>query len=200
MPLAGSGLVLGAAICAAGGILDTAGIAKAGAVAEALADWLVTHTVVLNAPAAPTANLTAAGSAVTGTGRFSFTGSGDDLGEALAAAVPATDEEGILKWKALGNALCNHISKYGQANPTAYVASPTGGAVTGQGTLSFSTSTFDTPLGQVIGVFPDTTGMTVWTALGAAILAHLSANTVVNSLGFTSPSGGGLLVGASIIG
>lgn len=161
----------------------------------AMASWLVSNVVVNNIPPA---SLSAAGSVVGGTGRFSITGSGDSFGDALAASVGAVDVAGIAKWRALGGAIRSHIIAQGRANPTSYVANPLGGPVTGAGTLSFASTVFSPSLASVLGL-TDALNVAVWLALGTAILGHISANAVVGSLGFTSPSGGGPLVGVSVI-
>lgn len=197
MSLVATAAVLALAIDVAGGILDPPGILKSGGLALAIATWMVSNTIAGNVPIAGT--MTAAGSAVSGNGTLDFTADGDDFGQHLADSIPAVDPQGILKWKAIGRALVDHMKAHGQINPSGYVANPAGGAVTGTGTIGFSTVIFSPTLSSVLGI-SDTVGVLVWAALGAAILAYIGANASVNATGFTSPTGGGPLVGVSTIG
>jgi hypothetical protein len=196
MPLTGSGAILGAAIAAAGGIVDPAGLTKSGGLAGAICSWIASNAIVTNIPSFGT--LTASGTSVTGAGRIDFSADGNAFGDALAASIPATDPQGIVKWRAIANALHSHIKTHGRANPTAYVANPVGGAVTGTGTLSFVSSVFSPTLASTLGLV-DAANQATWLALGVVLLTHLATNALVNATGFSSPPGGGPLTGASLI-
>lgn len=203
MALAGTGLVLGTALCLAGLVVDPLGITKTGQVATALCLWIVTNAVVTNIP--PDGTLSGAGAVITGSGRITFSASGNDLGDHLAAAVPAVDPGGIAKWRVLGNALVTHITTQGRADGSTMVGPGfVGGAVTGNGTLSFASSVFAPTLAADLGLV-DAANQVTWLALGGAILAHLSANAIIGVVGggptgFIEPTGGGILTGASLIG
>lgn len=188
MPLSGTGAVLALALDVAGLITDPPGITKSGSLAIALCSWMVSNTIVTNIP--PT--MVAASGVISGSGSLDFGASGDDFGTHLAASIPATDAAALVKWKALGNALVTHMKNHGGVNPSGFTAPPTGGAVTGVGTLSFSTLLFSPTLATVIGVAPDAVGTVVWAALGAAILTHIATNAQVNGTGFTAPATGPL--------
>jgi hypothetical protein len=194
MGLVSSSATLTAALIVAGGITDVAGMSKAGGLASAIASWIATNAVAHNIP--PEGTLTAAGAVVTGTGRISFANDGDDFGDALADSIPATDPQGIVKWRKIGNALHTHIVDNGRTNPTSFAAAA--GVITGTGTVSFTTNIFDPTIAAELGL-TDTVGVTVCAALGAAILEFIHGAAIVNGSGFASPPGGGLLTGVSTI-
>lgn len=187
MPL--SGVTLGAAIAAAGAVVVPPGPATVVAMATALCTWVKDNAVILPG------TLTAAGSAVSGAGLITFpSGSGNDLGDALAASIPSADVAGIAKWRLMGNAVFNHLTSQGQITGTSMVASPTGGPVTGNGGTAFS-GVFSPLLGVAMAL----TGanIAVWTAIGVAIDAHFVSSGSTLTLGLASPSGGGTLTGAT---
>jgi len=182
----------------AGGITDPVAIPYVNSLGNAIATWMVSNTIVENIP--PT--MIAAGSGVSGFGNIDFTGgagAGDSFGAAMAASIPAVDTPGIAKWKAIGNALVDHMKSKGFINPTTFVANPLGGAVTGTGLIAFTSMTFSPTIGSVVFPIFDTAGYASMASIGSTILTHIAANALVNSLGFTSPSGGGPLVGVSTI-
>jgi hypothetical protein len=194
MGLVSSSATLTAALVVAGGITDPVGIAKAGGLAGAIADWVATNAIAQNIP--PDGTMTAAGAVVTGTGRLSFANDGDDFGNALADSIPATDTPGRNKWKAIGNGLYNHMVDNGRINPSGFVAAS--GAISGTGTIDFTTNIFSPTLASALGL-TDTVGVATWAALGAAILGFIHSAAVVGSAGFSSAPGGGLLSGASTV-
>lgn len=190
MPL--SGAVLGAAVAAAVGMTDVLGPIKSGSLFGAFCSWLVANAVVTNVP--PT--MVAAGSAVTGTGQLTLGASDISLRDAICSALGVTDIPGLAVWLLFSTAWVNHITLQGLANPTAFVANPVGGPVTGVGTFSFA-SPMVPPLATQMGM----AGLNIaqWALVEAQITAHLVGFMQINSLGFTSPTGGGPLVGASTI-
>jgi hypothetical protein len=196
MPLTGSGSTLSAAFVLAGGIVDPPGITKSGGMSAALVSWLVANMVVNNIP--PNGTMTAAGSTVTGVGRISFAADGNDFGDALAQSIPAADAPGIAKWRAFATAIHEHVEEYGRVNPSGYTASPSGGAVTGTGVLSLSSTVIAPTLAAALGLV-DAANQATWLALGSVILSHITSNALVQATGFSSPPGGGLLTGASVV-
>ena len=184
------GGVLGAAIAAVAGITVPPGPAAAGGFGDAVDAWIVSNAIVTPL------GLVAAGAVVTGTSPITLTGSATSLRDAITTALGVTDPPGLAVWLLYAQAWHTQISTNGKANPTAFVASGAGGPVTGTGILSF-TAPMTIPLGIQMGM----TGLNIalWALIEATTTLHLTSAAVINSLGFTSPSGGGPLVGASTI-
>lgn len=191
MPLLGSGLLLGAAIAAAGGC-DPVGAVLCGGLGNAMAAWLPGNCITLPL------GMVAAGAAVSGMGLFQFTSDEHSFGPVLAAGVGATDAPGILKWTAVAKGIIDHMTLFGRVVPAAFVANPLGGPVTGVGTVTFLAPLFVPPLSTDLGL-TDAANVATWLLLGTQIIAHITANAQALSLGFTSPPGGGPLVGVSTI-
>jgi hypothetical protein len=189
MPLAGTAPALGASLLAAAGGSDPQGLAAWTGVASALLTWLPANCVV------KPGLMAAAGSAVSGLAELSFAASAS-LGPLLALGAGSVDTPGIARWTSIGNALVAHLSSLGTGVPTSFVASPTGGPVTGVGTLQIAAPipTFPPAAGSL-----DPAGVLAWLAVSTALVAHLVANGVMNSLGFASPNGGGPVTGFSVI-
>jgi hypothetical protein len=143
--------------------------------------------------------MTAAGAAVTGAGALSFTGSGDSLGDAMAASIPASDVAGIAKWRVIGNALRTHLLTYGSVNPTGFVAAPAGGPVTGAGTIALSSMVMSPLLSTAMGLFDLANVAAMDAGLSTTILTNITTTGTALSLGYASPPGGGALTGASTI-
>lgn len=202
MPLTGTAAVLALALMATG--IDPAAAPKVTSLANALNGWLTANAIVNNLGPPTDLIKTADGVVFTGHGLIDFGADSDSLGDALAASIPATDDDGIAKWRALAKGLCDHIKDHGQANPTAFTAPgpPTGGPVLGTGTLSFDSTTFSPTLADDLGL-TDAANQVIWLALGAAILAYLAANAQVCPpaplpTGFVSP-GSGPITGVSVL-
>lgn len=189
-----NGTTLGSAIATAGGVLDVTGQTKCGSLGSAFVNWLKSNTIVNNiAPA----NLTASGSSVTGTGRLSFGADATSFRNAITTALGVTDTAGLAIWLLFATAWRSHLGTNGRPAPTAFVANPSGGAVTGTGKITIASVMSPTLASQMS--MPGAANITAWGLIEAAIALHLTTNGVVNTLGFTSPNGGGLLVGASTI-
>lgn len=182
MPLTGTASVLALALMATG--IDPLGASKVTSLAAAMNGWITANAVVNNIPPEGTM-ATVDGVVFTGSGRITFGADANSFGDALAASIPATDTVGIAKWRALAAALHGHITDNGRANPTLFVAPPppTGGPVTGTGTLSFASMTFSPSLASVLGL-TDVANQTIWLALGAAILSYLATNAQIGPGGF----------------
>lgn len=184
MSLAASGSALGASMAAAAPSTDVAGLAAWAAIAEAICAHIVSSAVVL--PGA----LVASGSAVTGTGIITV--SPGALGTTLAAAAGSTDLAGVAKWSAIALAACASASTW-IALPTAFVANPAGGPVTGTGTVATAGG-----LGAalVVAAGPtDAVGIASWTAIGSAIELTATSAAIVLPSAFASPPGGGAVTG-----
>lgn len=191
MPLTGTGLILGGLIATATG-MGPAGAGLAGALGNAIAAWVPGNVITLPG------TMVAAGAAVTGLGIIQATGDAAAFGALLAASVGATDEPSIVRWTRIARAFIDHFEELGQVVPAAFVANPLGGAVTGVGTVSFASMLFAPPLSTVLEL-ADPVNVALWFALGAQLLGHIAVNAQALSLGFTSPPGGGPLVGVSTI-
>lgn len=191
MPLTGTGALLGAAIAAAVG-MDPIGALLAGGLGSAIATWVPGNVITLPG------TMVAAGAAVSGFGIMHATGEATAFGALLAQSVGATDAPSIAKWTRIAEALISHLETFGRVLPVAFVAVPLGGPVTGAGSVGFASMPFVPPLSTALEL-SDAVNVALWAALGAQILSHIVANATALSLGFTSPPGGGALVGASTI-
>jgi len=191
MPLTGTGPILGVAMAAGAGSVDAPGIAAWIGVGDAIATWMPANLTVL--PGA----MVAAGVAVGGFGLYSAAAA-PTLGVAMAAGAGSVDAPGITAWIGVATALVAHVVAFGQANPNAFVANPLGGPVVGAGQMQFTNPAAGPALAAGAGSV-DAPGIAAWTGVGTAILTHMAANTIVLSLGFTSPPGGGPLVGTAHI-
>lgn len=187
------GAGLGAAMAAATGADPT----KCGLVGAAISTWLTSNCLVLPG------TMVAAGAAVSGAGTLSITGSGDSLGDAMSSSLPInpSDAVGIAKWRVIGNALRSHLLSFATVNPVGYVANPAGGPVTGAGTIAISSLVMVPLLSMQLGLF-DAANLLAFdppAGLSFTILANIASTGTALSLGFTSPTGGGPLVGASTV-
>lgn len=186
MPLSGTGSTLGPQIAALCNPADVVSPAIWTSICSALTSFFVSGTVVLPGP------MVAAGAAVTGLGSVTCP---SGVGSLLASAVPATDPAGQAKWQAIGLALESWYQT-GHVNPALFVATPTGGPVTGTG-LYVPTGA---PLLAAAATVPtDAVGTALWGSIATAIAAHFSSNILVPATGFTSPNGGGPLTGVGTI-
>lgn len=200
MPLTGTASVLALALMGLG--IDPVAAPKVTSLVGALNGWITANAVVNNLSATPMA--TADGIVFTGFGRITFDADGDSLGDALAASIPATDADGIAKWRAIGAAIHSHIEDHGKAMPTTFSAPPppSGGPVLGAGTLAFDSMAFSPSLADALDL-TDTANQAIWLAIGAAILAYLAANAQVGPpapipTGLASP-GAGPLTGVTVL-
>lgn len=134
--------------------------------------------------------LVAAGSAVSGRGSPLSVSLVPSL---LVGPAGSVDAPGVAAWTAIGSALQSFINGNAQVVPSAFVASPTGGPVTGAGTVGFASSALGPVLATAAGSV-DAPGIAAWTAIAAAVLNHFTTNGVVASA-YASPNGGGALTG-----
>ncbi len=190
MPLSGTAPLLGASMALAAGSKDPLGLVAWTGVATALLGWLPANVVVLPG------TMVAAGAAVTGLAAMTI-GPPLPLGPLLAAGAGSVDPPGIANWTAVGTAIVAHLTASMQGVPSSFVANPLGGPVTGAGTLQVLPPIMPTVPPAAGSI--DAPGIVNWLVVSNAISTHLAANGVLNSLGFTSPNGGGALVGASVI-
>lgn len=184
MPLASSGSALGAGMAAAAPSTDVAGIAAWAAIAEAICAHIVSSAVVLPGL------LVAGGTTVTGTGIIVVVPGA--LGVTLAAAAGSLDAVGLAKWNAIALAACATASTW-LALPTAFVANPAGGPVTGTGTI-VATGGLGAALVVAAGSL-DAVGIASWTAIGSAIELTATSAALVLPIAFVSPPGGGAVTG-----
>lgn len=168
----------------------------------ALEGWTAAGTIVGAQLAAGTITLPgtmiAAGAAVTGTGALSFAINGVTLGPLLAVSMGSVDPAAITAWISVSNAFLQWLQNFGGINPVAFVAVPTGGAVTGTGLIQCTSTGIGSALALAAGLI-DPVSIASWQTVGSAWLAGISALGQALSLGFTSPNGGGPLVGVSAL-
>lgn len=130
---ADGGSTLGVLLAAAAGSIDPVGVAAWTRIGLALGAWMNANAQIdpsnlVAVVGGPNPNpLTGAG-----TVKFRSTALGDDL----AAAASAADEAGQEKWRAIGDAIIEHMKSFGVVNVGAMVSPPAGGAVTGAGVLA----------------------------------------------------------------
>lgn len=145
--------------------------------------------------------MTAAGAAVTGRGVFSVVGDTAELGRAMATGAGSTDPDGIARWTTIAERFAFWLETFGQANPSAFVANPAGGPVTGTGTIEFSNMGFGADVASALAV-SDPAGVAAWTSVvGPTLLAQVIflGQVLATPIGFASPGGGGPLTGSGTI-
>ena len=194
MPLSTLGAVGGPLIGAA--LLTPAAVPQWSAILQAVGSFLVSNTLVLPG------TMSAAGSAVTGKGAFTVSGSASSLGQQLAAAAgsPASDLKAIALWTSIATDIINDVQSNGQANTTSFVANPSGGPVSGTGTLSFSSPALGAAIPPSIQCV-DPAGAGAWLTVGGILEVQIAALAVVlaTPIGFASPNGGGALTGSGTL-
>lgn len=188
MPFASAAAPLGASLSVAAGSTDTVGIAKWGAIAAALCVHVVSSAVVL--PGA----LVASGSSVVGVGLLTVAGAG--LPAQLALAAGTIDAVGVARWAAIASAVVTCASSW-TVLPTAMVAPPAGGPVTGAGTVK-TLGQLGAALAVAAGSI-DAVGVAKWVAIGAAIEATVEATAVALPTALVAPPGGGPITGVGSI-
>lgn len=167
------------------------------AVAGVLASWLPANTVVLPG------TMVASGATVSGFGKLQINAPASSLGPLLAAAAgsPPSDAAAVQKWTAIGQAIIDHLTTYGQANPVAFVspASPVNpNPITGTGLLTITNPGLGLAMANAVGTL-DAPGIAAWTTIGGLLLAHLSAFTQILPIAFVAPPGSGPLVGSGTV-
>lgn len=200
MPLTGSGAIMGAAILAAIGNPDPAAIPVFATLGDTIGAWSITN---MNCKPGL---MVSAGAAVSGFGSLEAVGEASDLGAALATAMQDPSEDGIETWTKFATALLSHFETFGQINPASFVApSPSGGPLTGTGTIQFSSLVFSPLLSSQLDV-EEPVAAAMLEVFGAQILSHIAASAVVVPLTthapfipFTAPAGGGPISGAGAI-
>lgn len=138
--------------------------------------------------------------AVAGFGAVAVGGSAVSFGTALATSISGSaNAAAIAKWTTVGQAIISHLTSLGQVLPSAWLYNVvSGGAVSGPGTIAFSSPTMSPRLSAQLS-FVDTASVNTWNTIEAAIVAHLVANSAALATGFTCPAGGGPLVGIGLI-
>lgn len=194
MPLGGTGAILGGLLGSAVGA-PPAGGPFFGKLGEVIAAWGLTNIVV------KPGLMVAAGSAVTGAGVISVIGAKEELGLKFAQAIGAVDSGNVAKWTVVAGALISHLETFCTVNPSSFVASPSGGPLTGAGTLVFSSPSFVPPLATQLDL-NDPGNLVALAAFNAALIGHLQTNAAVVGVALvtpfiplTSPNGGGPITG-----
>jgi hypothetical protein len=197
MPLTGTDQIFGAVLAAAAGSLDPVGILKWGGISGTMATWIPLHTLV--DPTPPGGTLTASAGVITGYARLTFI-SKSTFGEQLAAAAGSVDEVGKQKWANIGAVILKHFEDYAHANPTALIAPSGGGAVSGTGTVSFTSTSIGLNLANAAGSI-DLIGTIAWEALGMATLNWFSTNATFRPtpIGMVAPASGFVTGSGTII-
>jgi len=155
-----------------------------------LCNWLIANTVVIST------GLVAAGAVVNGPGgALTITGDVNALG--LAMATGAGDPSGTPQWTAIATAVVEGLRAQAAINPTALVANPAGGAVTGVPALAIANKSIGPSIRAAIPA-TDAPSIAPWSTIGAIILTHIESVTIITAA-FTSPSGGGPVVGVGAL-
>jgi hypothetical protein len=200
MALAGSQVQLGVALAAASGSVDPVAVAGWMAVANAFITWAVAagNIKVIGSPVlgADATDLMAAGPAVSGTGQFTAPDFAS-LGALLALSSGSVAPQAIAAWLAVAKAFSGWVFDHAQVDPSALVANPLGGPVTGVGLLTWSATDIGSAIGPAIGA----TGKAAeaWSAVGEALLGHYAAMAQVLPGAFVSPPGGGPVTGLGVL-
>ncbi len=192
MTLAGTGVVLGPLLSTASGSLDAAGISAWLSIANKIVSWIPANNTVSSA------GCVAASGLVSNGGTLSFSATTPTFGAQLAAQLGIVDAAGIAKWTAVGAAILSWINTNGQVNATALVANPITGAVTGVATIAMTNVAAGPSLAAAAGS-TDAPGIAGWTLIGAAMMNHIKATAVIAPIAWTSPPGGGPVLGVSVI-
>ena len=126
------GASLGPLLAAASASVDAAGIAAWAAVGLALGGWMNGNAIINPSTLIAVPGVNPA--PLSGFGKVAFKGTG--LGQALASAAGSTDDPGIERWAAIGDAVTAHMTENAVMNVGAMQAPGPGGPVTGLGTLA----------------------------------------------------------------
>lgn len=189
MPLTGTGAILANRIASDLGYADGVGITSYVGMYTAMTGWITANALILPG------SFTAVGVAVTGVGKLTLPPTG--LGEAMRVGAGSVDGPGQPYWRALGDSIIAHMLSNAVMLPTLFVANPTGGPVTGLGTISYSGAPLGPLMAAALGV-GDGNNLSTWNTIGIDIVNHIKQNANILPL-FTSPFGGGPLVGTGRI-
>lgn len=121
------------------------------------------------------------------------------MGPALAAAVGTTDAAGIAKWSLIGKAITDWVAEKGQyaSGLVGFVGGASPGAVTGAGLLFFTESP-----GAILAAAAgstDASGILEWTAIGAALEAHLAFVMRIAPTALVNSGTGGPITGTATV-
>lgn len=189
MPLTGTGPFLAQQVAQDLGYTDGVGITSYVGMYTAMTGWMVANALILPG------SFVAVGIAVTGVGKLTFTSG--NLGDVMRQGAGSIDQAGQPYWQAMGSAIVTHMLGNAIILPTAFVANPTGGPVTGLGTINYSGVPLGPLLSSALGV-GDGGNISTWNTIGVDIVNHIKNNAVVLPA-YTSPLGGGPLVGVGRI-
>ena len=199
MALAGSQVKLGGALAVASGSVAPVAVAGWMAIANAFVTWTVAagNIKVIGSPVTGDASdLVAAGPAVSGTGQF-IAPDFATLGALLAVSSGSVAPQAIAAWLAVAKAFCGWVFDHAQIDPSALVANPLGGPVTGVGLIKWSS----TAIGSVIGPAIGATGKAAdaWSSVGEALLGHYATMAQILPGAMVSPPGGGPVTGLGLV-
>lgn len=184
----------GIVIASAMGTPNAAAGAAWSSVCTVLSTWLPANCVVLPGL------MVAAGSAVSGLGVITISGSASDLGMqlALAAGSPPSDAAAIAKWTAIAGFIITDFTTNIKVNGSTLIAVPTGGPITGTALLVLTAPLLG---GLCASLATDAPGIAAFTLFGTMLEAQIIvlAQMLPLPIGMTSPSGGGPLVGTGTI-
>lgn len=191
---------MGAAILTAIGNPDPAAVLEFATLGDTIGAWSITN---MNCKPG---SMASAGAAVSGFGTLEAVGSAADLGTKLATAMHDPSDGGIATWTKFATALLDHFETYGQINPASFVApTPSGGPLTGTGTIQFTSLVFTPLLSSQLDV-TEAAAAAMLEIFGAQILSHIATNALVVPLTthapfipFTAAAGGGPITGAGAI-
>jgi len=191
MPLSGTGGTLGSKIAGDLSLVDGANIGSWHGIGNAICGWVTLYSLVLPG------TMVASGTAVTGLGLLTFTSDGSNLGDTMRSGAGSIDPPGHPYWESLGRAMWSYMIGNSQMRPTAFIANPTGGAVTGFGTTLFSSNGLGPILAGSLGLH-DGGNLSSWQTIADDIMNHLTNNALFVPA-YTSPNGGGPLVGVGTL-
>lgn len=187
---------LSPALVEAAGSTDVPGIAGWTAIGAVIATWLLTGvpTPTLGTP------LVAVGPVVEGEGQIVYADGGASLALPLAAASGSADPAGLAAWAAVGLALGAWMNSNAVIDPSTLVAVPgvNPAPLSGVGAVAFAGSDLGEKLAEAAGSTDDA-GVERWTAVGDAIIDHMSSAAVVNVGTMQSPGPGGPVTGVGTL-
>lgn len=189
MPLTGTGAILANKIASDLGYTDGLGITSYVGMYTAMTGWITANALILPG------SFVAVGAAVTGVGQLTFTI--NTLGDVMRQGAGSIDGAGQPYWQAMGGAITSHMLSNALMLPTLFVANPTGGPITGAGSISYDGSSLGHLLAQSLGL-TDENNISTWNTIGLDVSSHITSNGILMPA-YTSPLGGGALVGVGSV-
>lgn len=184
--------LFGVVVSIAMGTPNDAAIGAWSSVCGTLGIWLPSNSILTPGAA------TAIGSSCSGLLNITITGTKEELGSllALAAGSPPSDTAAKKKWTQIAEKIIDDFNSNIKVNASTFVATPTGGPVTGTALLVPTVPYLGAALATLA---PDAAGSIAYTLFGTMVEAQIIALAQAVPTLMTSPGGGGPLVGMGII-